>query len=284
MRQYLMRFRFLLLALLLIATLTACSDSDDSVSDSSYGNHIVLTGEDNMRDLGGYESKSGGTVKYQKLLRSGELSALTDADKEIMTKLGIKQVIDLRTDSEATEKPDSLPAGITSYHISLIDGDLSSSASNQMMADIMSGALDAKEYMMQTYVVDDTKIDGWKKIFDLLETGSTTLWHCTAGKDRAGMTTALVLLSLGVDEDTVVADFMKSNDYLADYISSTVAYMDSQYGAGVGERLVPLLGVEQVYIETFLADIKSKYGSVDAFLDVLGVDKEKMRRNFIEYR
>lgn len=272
------------MSLLLIASLAACSDSDRTVSDDTDGNHIALTGEDNMRDLGGYESKSGGTVKYQKLFRSGELSALTDSDKALMTTLGIKQVIDLRTDAEVSEKQDSIPVGIRSYHISLINDDLSGSSSNQTMALIISGQLKAEDYMLPLYAVDDTKIAGWKTIFDLLETGDTTLWHCTAGKDRAGMTTALVLLSLGVDEKTVIADFMKSNEYLEGYINSTVAYMNSQYGAGTGEKLIPMLGVEQQYIEAFLADIKAKYGSVDNFLDVLGVDKSKMRNNFIEYR
>jgi protein-tyrosine phosphatase len=136
--------------------------------------------------------------------------------------------------------------------------------------------------MIPAYALDQTKIDQWIKIFDLLESGQTTLWHCTAGKDRAGMTTALVLSSLGVDRQTIINDFMLSNTYLSAYNLQTVSYINSQYGAGVGEQLMPLLGVEEEYITTFFHNIETTYGSVDNFLKVLKVDTAKMKKNFLE--
>src|SRR5690606_13359798 len=93
-----------------LSALTVSCSSDDNNSDSQYivgENHIELTGEDNMRDLGGFTGAEGKRVLYNKLYRSGELSALTAEDLTIVSGLEIKNVIDLRTESERTEKPDA---------------------------------------------------------------------------------------------------------------------------------------------------------------------------------
>ncbi|MHA3786860.1 tyrosine-protein phosphatase [Flavobacterium hauense] len=275
-------------AFLGLATLTTSCSDDDSKNAAPYEideNHVVLTGEDNMRDLGGYVGQDGKRVLYHKLFRSGELSALTATDLEHIATKEITQVIDLRTTEERTEKTDKAIAGTTRYELSLIDeltGANGGVNQNDIFGMILSGQMSAEEIMIPAYALDETKITQWTKIFDLLESGQTTLWHCTAGKDRAGMTTALVLSSLGVDRQVIVNDFMLSNTYLSAYNLQTVSYINSQYGAGVGEQLMPLLGVEEEYITTFFKNIETTYGSVDSFLKVLKVDTAKMKKNFLE--
>lgn len=273
-------------AFLGLATLTTSCSDDDSKSAAPYEideNHVILTGEDNMRDLGGYVGQNGKRVLYHKLFRSGELSALTAADLEHIATKDIAQVIDLRTTAERTEKTDKAIEGAVRYEYSLIDDQNGANGGlNDVMGMILSGQVTAEEIMIPAYALDQTKIDQWIKIFDLLESGETTLWHCTAGKDRAGMTTALVLSSLGVDRQTIISDFMLSNTYLSAYNLQTVSYINSQYGAGVGEQLMPLLGIEEEYITTFFQNIETTYGSVDNFLKVLKVDTVKMKKNFLE--
>lgn len=273
-------------AFLGLATLTTSCSDDDSKSAAPYEigeNHVILTGEDNMRDLGGYVGQNGKRVLYHKLFRSGELSALTAADLEHIATKDIAQVIDLRTTAERTEKTDKAIEGTTRYELSLIDDQNGANGGlNDVMGMILSGQVTAEEIMIPAYAIDETKITQWIKIFDLLESGETTLWHCTAGKDRAGMTTALVLSSLGVDRQTIINDFMLSNTYLSAYNLQTVSYINSQYGAGVGEQLMPLLGVEEEYITTFFQNIETTYGSVDNFLKVLKVDTAQMKKNFLE--
>lgn len=269
----------------LAALTTSCSD-DDSKSAAPYEideNHVALTGEDNMRDLGGYVGTNGKRVLYHKLFRSGELSTLTATDLEHIASKDIAQVIDLRTTAERTEKADKAIEGAARYEYSLLDEAPGSSvATSDVFGLILSGQMTAEEMMIPAYAVDQIKITQWIKIFDLLESGETTLWHCTAGKDRAGMTTALVLASLGVDRQTIINDFMLSNTYLATSNQQTVAYINAQYGPGVGEQLMPLLGVEEEYITTFFTNIETNYGSVDNFLKVIKVDVAKMKKNFLE--
>jgi len=271
-----------------IAALTTSCTDDDTKSASAFTtdeNHIELTGEDNMRDLGGYAGKDGKRVLYHKLFRSGELSALTDSDLSHIDTKGILQVIDLRTAAERTDKKDKAISGTDRYELSLInDAGAANGGGSQtdVIGMILSGKTTAEDIMIPAYAIDDTKITQWTKIFDLLESGKTTLWHCTAGKDRAGMTTALVLSSLGVDRQTIIADFLLSNTYLEAANRQTINTINTYYGAGMGDKLIPLLGVEETYLTTFFKDIDTKYGSVDNFLKTLKVDTVKMKKNFLE--
>ena len=275
------------LVLVGVSTLVVSCSSDDATDGSDAyviaENHVVLKGEDNMRDLGGYVGFNGKRVLYNKLYRSGELSALTTTDVATLQLLGIQNIVDLRTEAERTEKPDVAINGTTRINLSLLDeSSAASSGSTDYMGAILSGQMNAEEMMLKAYLIDQKKIDSWTIIFDALEEGKITLWHCTAGKDRAGMTSALVLASLGVDEQTIINDFMLSNAYLGASNQVTVSYINSKYGAGMGEKLLPLLGVEESYIEAFFKDINTKYGGLDKFLTLLKVDKKKMRKNFLE--
>lgn len=277
---------FLLAVAAVSISLFSCSSDDTTNQTESYvtaENHIALKGEDNMRDLGGYTNQNGKRILYRKLYRSGELSALTTADISFVESLKIKNIIDLRTETERIEKPDVTLNGSTAIHLSLIDdSSAASSGGSDYIGAILSGQVDAEEMMLKAYVIDEVKIKNWIKIFDLLEKGESTLWHCTAGKDRAGMTTALVLASLNVDKQTIIKDFMLSNTYLDAANAATVKHINDQYGAGMGEKLLPLLGVKESYINAFFDDINTKYGSVDNFLKVLDVDKQKMQSYFLE--
>ncbi|MGJ5640795.1 tyrosine-protein phosphatase [Formosa sp. S-31] len=272
---------------LLAFSFISCSNDEDSINEQdyvTYDNHIELIGEDNMRDLGGFVGAENKRILYRKLFRSGELSALTAEDQATLIDLGINQVIDLRTDSEVEEAQDVLPADIAAYHYSLIDDSNGATNGTDYMAMVMSGELKATDLMLPAYSEIDThREQQWEAIFDLLEQdNAVSLWHCTAGKDRAGMTTALVLTALGVDKETIIEDFMNSNTYLSEYIENTVAYMNSNYGPGVGELLRPLLGVERDYIDAFYTAVNEKYGSMDNFLEVLKVDVQKLRAIYLE--
>ncbi|WP_028978198.1 tyrosine-protein phosphatase [Sporocytophaga myxococcoides] len=280
--------RHSLLLFVILSGLISCKKNSDDVqptnpSTVSSERHIALAGEDNMRDLGGYPSSDGKKVKFRMLYRSGELSGLTNEDVAKLNAFGIRRVIDLRTSSERKSQPDKNIERTIIYYLSLIASDVSGGIS-QIMGQIISGKITAEQIMLPAYAVNSVKIANWKIIFDLLRTGDPTLFHCTAGKDRAGMTAALILSSLDVPRDTIVADFMKSNVYLSESIEKTVSQINIAYGAGSGDKLRPLLGVELSFIQTFFQDIERQYGTVDNFLtNVLEVDKAEMKKLYLEW-
>jgi protein-tyrosine phosphatase len=269
---------------LLATSFVSCNNDDDNTVEKYqvYEKHVQLEGEDNMRDMGGYIGQDGKRVVFRKLFRSGELSALTANDIATMKSLGIKTIVDLRTETERNEHPDVAIEGINRMDVSLIEETSGASASQDYMSAILSGEIDAAEMMLSAYTVDAHRIQVWTTIFNHLEENNVTLWHCTAGKDRAGMTAALILSSLGVDREVIINDFMASNIYLSDYIEGTISYINNAYEDNSGELLRPLLGVESQYIEAFFNNIEQEYGSVSAFLDLLDVDINKMQENYLE--
>ena len=278
---------FNVVAVAVAILVVSCNNEDTPETTESYkisSRKVAVSGEDNMRDLGGFVGENNKRVLYRKLYRSGELSGLTAADRDSLTARGISQIIDLRTESERNEKADKVPNGVANYQLPLI-ADVPGSSSSQaaFMGQIIAGTINPMDTMLPLYSqFDQLKETNWEKIFDLLEKGDVTLYHCTAGKDRAGMTTALVLSSLGVDKATIIKDFMASNYYLHAANQAQIDQINKAYGAGNGEKLLPILGVEQVYITTFFDAIDAKYGSMDKFLEKIKVDKAKMKMLYLE--
>ncbi len=241
---------------------------------------LSIQGDGNFRDLGGIIGENGKKISPNKLFRSGRLARITDADIDTIEIIGIKRIVDLRTTMERQQAPDREIEGVTNRHIPLIEGDVGSRA---FMGRIMSKELDAKEFMLELYGnIDSLKVMSWTKFFDLLEKDEPTLWHCSSGKDRAGMTTTLVLASLGVDEKTIIKEFMMSNYYLEETHNKTLAYFEKNNGEEMKDLIRPLIILDENYITTFLTSIKKEYGSIDNFLKVLDVDFEKMKANYLE--
>jgi protein-tyrosine phosphatase len=269
------------------ALTTSCEKPNEITEEQSYRtyeNHVQLTGEDNMRDLGGIIGENGKRVLYHKLYRSGDLSALTAADKDIMEARGIKQIIDLRTAADRYNRNDQTINNAIIYELPALTYYIGGSSSMSiLMQRIAEGKVNATDYMTKYYTwTDNYEIENLETIFDLLETGNTTLWHCTTGKDRTGIVTALVLSSLGVDKEAIIKDYMVSNLYLSTTNETTMEDYDSKYGQGAGNKLSPMLEAEKVYINAFFNTIDTKYGSMDRFLDLIKVDKAKMKELYLE--
>ncbi|WP_196892513.1 tyrosine-protein phosphatase [Aureivirga marina] len=241
---------------------------------------ISLDGDSNFRDLGGIKNSKGKTIKSHKLFRSGRLASITDSDIDSIHKLGIQQIIDLRTTEQIQQTPDRKMEGISTIHLPLIEGEL---AGGNLIGKILKKELNGKEFMLETYTtIDSLRIASWTKIFDLLEEGKTTVWHCSSGKDRAGMTTALILASLNVTENDIFNDFTASNHFLSESNKRTFTAFEQRYGKEGKDLVRPLMVVEKEYLEAFFTTIKEKYGSVTNFLSVLDVDIKKMQKNYLE--
>lgn len=257
---------------------TNAQQNNETTENIIVSQQLTIQGDRNFRDLGGIIGENGKKISHNKLFRSGRLATITDADIDTIQNIGIKRIIDLRTTMERQQTPDREMEGVTNLHIPLLEGDIGA-----FMGRIMSKELDAKEFMLEFYgTIDSLKIASWSRIFDLLEKEEPTLWHCSSGKDRTGMTTTLILASLGVDEKTIIKEFMMSNYYLEETHNRTLANFEKSNGQEMKDLISPLMILEEIYITTYLTSIKKEYGSVDNFLKVLGVDFEKMKANYLE--
>jgi protein-tyrosine phosphatase len=169
---------------------------------------IPLVGQNNFRDLGGYRAADGRSVKWGQLYRSGELSELEDDDVERLTELGIRSVVDLRSQTEMDSKgPDRLPEGTEIVSLTIDPGDLSPIVGPAFATgDFSHIPSDLLCQINRAYVHDCRQ-----QLSELLSiaadaTQRPLVFHCTQGKDRAGISAAVLLSALGVPWKGVVED------------------------------------------------------------------------------
>ena len=291
-----MKFNNYLLLTIPICLLVGCSNNnvenemkiihkDNIAYQSEDHRKILFDGTSNTRELGGYKTEDGRSLKWGVLYRSDKLSELTDADQEYLLQLGIKRVIDFRSSEEKQNEPDQLPSTLKYIEMPIeADG-----AIRPKVEAILKGDLneDVGAILVETNKEFISDFSGVYKGFieSLIENQEPTLFHCTAGKDRAGFAAALVLLAVGVPEKIVIEDYMKTNKYteetIQDYINKINLY---SLGSVDAEILRPLLGVEERFIRAALDEIKQKYGSVENFIrDELKIRDESIieLKNFL---
>ena len=291
-----MKFNNYLLLTIPIYLLIGCSNNnvenemkiihkDNIAYQSEDHRKIVLDGTSNTRELGGYKTKDGRSLKWGVLYRSDKLSELTDADQEYLLQLGIKRVIDFRSSEEKQNEPDQLPSTLKYIEMPIeADGAIRPKVEAILKGDLKE---DVGAILVETNKEFISDFSGVYKGFieSLIENQEPTLFHCTAGKDRAGFAAALVLLAVGVPEKIVIEDYMKTNKYteetIQDYINKINLY---SLGSVDAEILRPLLGVEERFIRAALDEIKQKYGSVENFIrDELKIRDESIieLKNFL---
>jgi protein-tyrosine phosphatase len=211
---------------------------------------VVLEGVPNFRDLGGYETADGRHVKWGQLFRSGTLFDLTPADVEEVDAIGIKLVCDLRSDYEVQSKPDK-PVDATSVRVPIVDESTDVQAITNA---VVSGDLDQLSPTLLLEGMPKIALDfddEWNSLIERVSDPANrpTNVHCTAGKDRAGWASALILRTLGVPEETVMQDYLLSNDYLAASNAGRCARCidrrrrEGAGGSGRHDHLVALLDV-----------------------------------------
>ena len=239
----------------------------------------------NFRDLGGYKNADGKTVKWGLIYRSDKLSALSSEDEYFLDQLGLTRIVDFRSIKEREAEPDRIsPASSIAMqqipiNVSGVDVDVikSKMASGELHQDQLSSLLVlANREFVEQYTPSYKVL-----IQSMLESNNLpVVFHCTAGKDRTGFAAALILLALDVPKETVITDYLATNQYTADHIDKTIKLIKwgSLFQADA-EALRPILGVEERFINEAFSAIEEHYGSIDNYLEKgLGLTAEKRTR------
>ena len=248
---------------------------------------LPMDGSHNTRELGGYKTTDGKTIKWGKLFRSDKLSDISKTDQAYLQNLGIKKIIDFRSEQEKAEDPNIIPTGISYVEMPIsVDG-----AMRSKIEAVLKGETDRE---VQSFLIDANKefVTNYADVYEnflrgLIDEDAPTLFHCTAGKDRAGFAAAITLIALGVSKEDVINDYMKTNAFTQERIEEILGQIElmSLYQSDV-EILRPLLGVEQIYIETAFRTAEEKYGSLENFirdgLNISDEDIQKLRNKFLE--
>lgn len=245
---------------------------------------LPLEGGRNFRDMGGYTTADGRTVKWGTLFRSGTMYKLTTDDYRYLGNLGIQVVCDLRSNAERESEPTKWAAGDTEYRsfdygMEMGGGLMQLFQKEGITPEEVSEAM-AGSYREIAYEHASRYIE----IFDELAKGRTPLaFNCSAGKDRAGTAAALILAALGVSEEKIIEDYSLSEkyvDYMAEFKESGEEDPDGPVAflSKLPEELVaPLMRSDPKYIRTAFAQIKKDHGSVLNFIQTeLGVDDAEL--------
>jgi protein-tyrosine phosphatase len=262
------------------ALLLACGgDLYEGMPEHVKRRHVALEGAQNFRDLGGYATEDGHTVRWGLLYRSDNLSQLSDADLERVHELGIKLVCDFRSAEEKAEEPDRLPAEDPPAvaELPIFDESFSPSEFKKRLSAGDLGDLDLRQALTDANRLFATRFAGqYKLMFERITKPEylPAVVHCTAGKDRAGFASAVTLRTLGVPEETVYEDFLLTNHYTAQKIERMLwtIRLFSLFRVDP-EQVRPVLSVERGYLAAAFDEIQKQYGSFDAYRrDALGMD------------
>lgn len=229
---------------------------------------IEAEGSANLRDLGGYAAADGRRVRWGEIYRSDNLARLTDAGLARVRGLGLRTVVDFRTAAEARRLPNRFPQpGEAHYErLPIQHGDFEPTA---VFERIQRGdyAWISEEFMIAGYVDNlERHAAVWARFFQLAADRSRRplLFHCTGGKDRTGVGAALLLLALGVPEETVLADYGLSDPYIAEVRARIFAQIRE---AGVDtERVAPYFTAPVSRLAALLRHLAATHGSAVGYL------------------
>ncbi len=213
---------------------------------------------ENMRDIGGY-SINGKKIPYGKIIRSNLPDKMTKADLDSLEKMKIDSIIDLRT-KEEIQKQESSFQNNSCFHVFNyeVKGKGTVPKSQEEVPISYMEMLEGKDTMY--------------RIFKLLaeQDDKGILYFCTAGKDRTGVVTALILMTLGASRKDIIDDYVLSNKYLDTFLKQVDENSSNQ-------KVLDIITPKTEYMEQFLNYFDEKYHSIDNYLNEIGITKEDIQ-------
>ncbi|MEH1099817.1 tyrosine-protein phosphatase [Micromonospora sp. CPCC 205561] len=258
-----------------------------------------LVGAPNARELGGLVGLDGRRVRPGVLIRTPALGRLTDEDLPVLAKLGPACVVDLRDRSEMTlGPPDRLPPGTRVVHLPVHDAEhpvftyvsavLLGHDPGVYAALAEQGTPAAMAAIYRWFVTGESARASFSAAVRLAAEAENLplVYHCTAGKDRTGWLTVLLLSALGVDEAAIREDYLANNRLSESLREVLLEAMRRRQPALDVAAVRPVLEVREEYLDAAYAEVRRVHGSFGAYLrDGLGVTDEvlaALRTNLLE--
>ena len=248
---------------------------------------IALEGGCNFRDIGGYCTPDGRTVRWGQVYRAGVLSYFTDADRDTLIGLGVRAICDLRRAEEREREPTAWPEDST-HALSWDDG-TDAPTIRACFARHPYTAAGMRSAMIDLYrALPIWMAPRMRGFLECLTSGKTPLViHCAAGKDRTGIAVALLLGMLGIPREVIIEDYLLTN-HTTDYEQFVLSRQALRLGLPPTQH--PLLelpadirqvlfGADPAYLDAGLEQIEREFGGMDAYVgSTVGVNREARER------
>jgi len=237
----------------------------------------------NIRDLGGLTGVNGRKIKKNMLIRAARLSKLDEEDIKWFRSIGLDLILDLRTPTEVNLKPDVQVEGITNINFCLQE-ETNGLTLKGLRALINSAQNDEERLLLipdmkDIYAAMVSDPYSKKRFAELIKTivfhdSGAVLFHCTSGKDRTGMTAAVLCLILGVSIEDIYDDYLRSLEH-AEWEAAIMREQFIDEGASeiVADKLKQFFTLDREYLDTFFLEIDKQYGSTEKYIrEGIGLD------------
>lgn len=229
---------------------------ENYIKGSEYMRRILLSSTLNTRDLGGYPISIREATAYKVFLRSDAPVEVTDDDIEILLQNNVTTIVDLRSDDEVRRKPCALKSDKKfKYYHCKVHGDGCLPKSVEAVPDSYFTMVDEQKSMLNIM-----------RVFVKAKGG--VLYHCTAGKDRTGVISALLLLLAGVSKIDILADYQISQVYLTSMLE--------QFCKSNNNIDINIITPKLEYMKKFLYIFQQKYNSAEEYLSQIGLSDSEI--------
>lgn len=225
----------------------------------------------NFRDLRGYKNKYNEVIKKNMIFRGASLDEISEADADYLeNELNIRYILDYRTEYEAAEKPDIIFKKAKNIRVGALDLSKADQTSFDFQRLIEGKTTEEEMRELSAYVEQSYKLlpfnnEAYRCLFELLLKGDGNIYfHCSAGKDRTGISAFLIMLALGMNEEDCIHEYMLSNYYIQVFNEEILCKMNVT--EQVKKDCARLLYVVRESILVSMDAIKEKYSSYDEFL------------------
>ncbi|MBB3112814.1 protein-tyrosine phosphatase [Paenibacillus phyllosphaerae] len=227
---------------------------------------LPLEGTLNFRDLGGYETTDGRMVKWGRLYRSGELSALTEEDRDYLEELGIVRVCDLRRPDELAKKPNRSLSEAEQVSVDLMRHFWNSAFKHDQKNLGYENAVEIFKFLNRSFV---HAVEALQRLFQqVLEAqGRPVVVHCAQGKDRTGLAIALLLYAIGVPMETIMKDYELSNLFYEAFVAQHEQEAEANQISSDPGFVRAIMSVNREYLQAAFDEIADKFGTIDRYLE-----------------
>ncbi|MBR2812742.1 MAG: tyrosine-protein phosphatase [Solobacterium sp.] len=250
--------------------------------------------EINFRQLGGYAIKEK-TIRRNVIYRCGALGDCSEEERQEIAALGIRTILDFRSDGERRHVPDpEIPGAVNLFVPAWInkDGeqlDMSPAGIERIIGQKNSSETGLNLFLRYMYEGMLFRSHAYQVMFDaLLDEDVPLLFHCSAGKDRTGTAAILILLALGADEDLITKDYLLTNDYRKAVIERVMAEKADLIARDPEEKdkVIAYEGVFEQCVHYVLDGILARYPDYDAYLEaefgLTEAKRQKLRDLYLE--
>lgn len=267
---------------------------------SNTSTFIELEGVVNSRDLGGMKTRDGAVVRSGRLIRSGHLANAAPSAVDRLSGL-IDTVVDFRTVMEREQNPDAVIPGVISHHMSILEGrimtpnkknDVPDERPKRRLMTDRSEVAGNFANMYRGFIANEHSRAQYAKFFRILleDHDRAVLWHCSAGKDRAGTASILVETVLGMDRDSITEDYLLTNSFNKEENAGIRERMRIENGGELSDEIwnamIMLFIADESYINALYDEAAKQFGSLEGYitkgLGITPAEQERLRAMYLE--